>query len=228
MLNSRYIHLHEALGLGAMWLKNSAKIIAQPTPNTFRQPEKKHKTPNPQARQQLIAFLQKTESTPTPIAKPIQATQPTTHFQISLHPARLFVLSACPTWQDISANRLFSGEDGALLQKMFAAIQLPIAQVQYSCWIKNLPPQHISPTPEMFAAALNEIQHEKNTVQAQAILLLGDDFQRPNMQALITQMAGDTPVFIISHPLRIQRDSTLRRPAWETLQRLQAHLAHNA
>lgn len=65
MLNSRYIHLHEALGLGPMWLHAQAKILpltdadkpphsdnlqppAQPIPNTaaasaqpsFRQPEK--------------------------------------------------------------------------------------------------------------------------------------------------------------------------------------------
>ncbi len=64
MLDSRYIHLHEALGLGAMWLKQGAKIIGQP----------EHTLP-----------VATPKTTPTPITKP-------TAEQRNMHPSRLAVL----------------------------------------------------------------------------------------------------------------------------------------
>lgn len=228
MLDTRYIHLHEALGLGAMWLKNSAKIIATQPQNTFRQPERAKKAPaaNPQARQQLMAFLQqKNETAETNIA-----VQPASHvprLHIAVQPARVLALSACPSWQDIGANRLFSGDDGVLLQKMFHAIEVPMSDVQLSCWVKTSPDDLI-PTLAMFAENLPQIQQEKRATQAQAILLLGDVFQRDDMQPYVQDMAGDTPVFIMPHPQRVHDDSTLRRPAWAVLQQLQAHLQNVA
>lgn len=225
MLDTRYIHLHEALGLGAMWLKNSAKIIATQPQNTFRQPErtKTPKNKNPQAREQLMAFLQQKEETSTPITT-IQAAQTPNRFEIKIQPAQLWVLSAQPTLDDILNKKLFSKEDGALLQRMFKAINLPENQVQLSCWVKDISKGDDPATLAMFAAAMPEMQHDKERVQAQAILLLGKEFERPQMKPHISELAGTTPVFIIAHPLRIIKDSTLRQPAWDVLQQIQAHL----
>lgn len=45
MLSSRYLHLHEALGLGPMWLKQSARIITSPDSASPVPPQTHHAQP---------------------------------------------------------------------------------------------------------------------------------------------------------------------------------------
>ena len=63
MLSARYIHLADALGLGALWLKRSAKVITPATRPTLTH------TPNAK-RIHLPKIEAKQKSVPNPIATP--------------------------------------------------------------------------------------------------------------------------------------------------------------
>lgn len=236
MLDTRYIHLHEALGLGAMWLKNTAKILA-PTAvsGSLKPPSSTHNhtsssRQNNDAHQQMLVWLQQNNpNAPTESpkqTKPILSCQNglPAMFSGSVAPAKLLVLGFEPSPNDFVMQQLFSGEEGVLLHKMLAAIGLQPQQVHLSCWLKTRRSLSVPSRDELFQAA-ECVRQEWQQTQAQAMLLLGEDkFQRPDLQQWVKQIVGDAPVFVIPHPSRILTNSSLKRPAWETLKRLQSQV----
>lgn len=242
MLNTRYIHLHEALGLGPMWLHNNARVLSPIVPSHPTETEHKSTdnltltTPKkPSASSARLAVLQKITAAAEPenranedkiaeetAAQPSDLTSPVSG---SLKPVRVMVLSVCASPNDVAAGQLFSGEDGVLLGKMFAAIQLAPENVHLTTWLKDLP--DFNPKPEIAAvqAALPRVQAEYQACGEPVLLLLGDFFQRPDVMEQVRQLGDDVRHFHIAHPMRIASNSTLKRPAWATLQALQRELA---
>lgn len=228
MLDTRYIHLHEALGLGAMWLKNTAKIIEptgvsgslKPTPTT-----KKDK--NNAAHQKMMAWLHQnrsaSEDSPTKNASPPTPLTESAIFSGSVLPARVLVLGLQASLNDFAAQQLFSGEEGVLLRKMLAAIGLQPQDVHLSCWLKTQRPLTMPSREEIFQAAAS-VRQDWQQSQAKAMLLLGDVFYRDDLKQQILKIVGDSPVFVIPHPSKILENQSLKRPAWEVLQQLQTHL----
>ena len=255
MLNSRYIHLHQALGLGIMWLNQHAQIRpaqgslktenatqAQPnlahlsaantsnarfnaTPNRTTAPH-----PNPAAQGNALAKIrqrspQHPPSAPPATPQPAIAPQPTSPIHTPApHPAKLLILSVCPSVDDIAAGKLFSGADGEMLHKMLKAIALPPAQAHFSTWLKNSPDFNPRPDAQTITAAAPDIAREWQQTRAQAMLLLGDFFHRPEVQAALNAIAPAAARYHIPHPMRLAGNPQLKRSAWETLQKLQAAL----
>lgn len=233
MLDARYVHLHEALGLGAMWLKNTAKIIVSTDVlSTSGSLNKRHSSKSAvrqdnAAHQQMVAWLQQNrpvddlpkQSTPKSLLQPPLATI----FSGSISPASVLVLALEASPNDFVKQQLFSGEEGVLLYKMLAAINLQSKDVHLSCWLKTQRSLTI-PTGEEILQASQLVAQEWQQTQAKAMLLLGDIFYRQDLQEQIKKIVGDAPVFIVPHPYKILMDKSLKRPAWNVLQQLQAYL----
>ena len=251
MLNSRYIHLHQALGLGAMWLNQRAQIrptqgslkaegfngvkttpahpsaTQTPSHNTPQPTQPRHTNPNPATQGNALAKIRQrtpshTPATPTP--QPISTPQTTPLHSPTIRPAKLLILSVCPSVDDMAAGKLFSGADGEMLHNMLNAIALPPEQAHFSTWLKNSPDFNPRPDAQTITAAAPDIAREWQQTQAQAMLLLGDFFHRPEVQTELNNIAPASARYHIPHPMRLASNPQLKRSAWETLQKLQAAL----
>ena len=264
MLNSRYIHLHQALGLGSMWLNQQARIRPPEgslkaegfnevktsnasfnkikteglnevkTSNTHSgeseaktEPRYPTQTPtNPAAQgNALVKIRQRSAPSHTPSApQPVAAPPGNPLHTPAPRPAKLLVLSVCPSVDDMAAGKLFSGADGEMLHNMLNAIALPPAQAHFSTWLKNSPDFNPRPDAQTITAAAPDIAREWQQTRAQAMLLLGDFFHRPEVQAALNAIAPAAARYHIPHPMRLAGNPQLKRSAWETLQKLQAAL----
>lgn len=249
MLDSRYVHLHEALGLGVMWLRRGAKIIntartpasvqaAQPNSET-----KNHNEPAKSGGASRLAILQRVNSQTlhqaqnTPQAEtPTQPIAPITmphaldlsHQQTqsnSVPKAKIMVMSVCASPADVMAGRLFSGQDGLMLSKMLLAIDVDIRDVYFNSWLKDLPDFNPQPPTETVQAATSRVQTEWQLSGAKAILLTGKFFERADVLAKVRQIWREECCFQIPHPQQIINNPQLKRGAWETLQQLQRYLS---
>ena len=120
-------------------------------------------------------------------------------------------------------QKLFSGEDGALLHKMLAAIQLSPQDVHCSTWLKQSAHFNPNPSEEEVQAAWADVYQEWQQCGQPPLWLLGDFFEREDVRRCLQQCAP-TPYFVTSHPLRLLKYPQLKRAAWETLQQLKAEL----
>ena len=267
MLNSRYIHLHQALGLGSMWLNQHAHISApkgslkaegfnevktsatnfgeaktesanqakpsatsfdpaktsEPHPQATTSPRPTTNLPHGNALAKIRQRSNPSQTTPTTQPNPPAQAQPLLHTPAP-HPAKLLILSVCPSVDDMAAGKLFSGADGEMLHKMLKAIALPSEQAHFSTWLKNSPDFNPRPDEQTIIAAAPSIAQEWQQTQAQAMLLLGDFFHRPEVQTALNNIAPASARYHIPHPMRLASNPQLKRSAWETLQKLQAAL----
>ena len=214
MLDSRYVHLHEALGLGAMWLYANAKVITQDdcladfvsgSQNIAAiQKNDTIKTPSTAIGQNArLAILQRVRAysgvdNTHRSAIVNTSAQPKIQPENSVAQVKVMVMSVCASLQDVAANRLFSGDDGVLLWKMLEAIQLQAKDVR--------------------------VAQEWQQCGANYMLLLGDFFERKDVQTQLDTFSHQTQRFIIAHPMRILSYPQLKRNAWETLQQLQSKI----
>lgn len=243
MLDSRYVHLHEALGLGVMWLNTNAKILPQTQPEKSKLPSAQkplavtvpQKTPTQAASNARLAALQRVRAhsnpdsgslknpQPTaPIAAPTVA--PTTPVPAPTPRAKVMIISVCASPADVVAGKLFSGEDGAMLNKMLGAIGLQNSDAYLSTWLKDLPDFNPKPPTETVIAATERVAQEWRQSGASSLLLLGDFFDRADVQQQLNQFSGSEQRFHIPHPMRIVSNPKLKRSAWETLQQMQKFL----
>lgn len=233
MLDTRYVHLHEALGLGAMWLKNTAKVIGSNNVSGSLKTHSPKKSVHAarqenDAHQQMLAWLKQNTPANNDLPQKVALPQPTQFelpamFSGSILPAKVLVLSFEASPNDFVLQQLFSGEEGELLHKMLAAIELSPSDVHLSCWLKMLRPLAVPSSAEIIQAA-ESVRQEWQQTQAKTMLLLGDIFHRADLKEQIRQIVGETPVFVIPHPHKILANKSLKRTAWETLQQLQIYL----
>ncbi len=111
-----------------------------------------------------------------------------------------------------------------MLHNMLNAIALPPEQAHFSTWLKNSPDFNPRPDAQTITAAAPDIAQEWQQTRAQAMLLLGDFFHRPEVQAALNAIAPAAARYHIPHPMRLAGNPQLKRSAWETLQKLQAAL----
>ncbi|UOP05578.1 uracil-DNA glycosylase family protein [Conchiformibius kuhniae] len=241
-MNSRYVHLHDALGLGVMWLNREAvlhhtpaaaptvqKVAPAPLPNAPSAPKARPKNAADRAAiPARLAALQRVgvyladpapaEAEPAPPPAPPEAAALTA----PVRPARIAALCECPSPADIAAGTLFGGADGELLDKMFAAIGLRREDVYVGCWLNRLPDFNPEPSAEAVSAALPRLQGELAAAQPAALLLMGRFFEREDVRRHCAVFG--LPEFRIPHPQQMLANPTLKRPAWHTLQALQTLL----
>lgn len=256
MLSARYVYLHEALDLGVMWLNQAAKVVrpnndSESTP-LAKETASEHKTraaqhpascaavhtPNTStaagagqmARQELLRrFVRQAPNNKLPEKVEQQKSDDTVqnHLSGSLnHTVQLLVLSVSASPADVLAGRLFSGEDGVLLNKMLSAIGLSEQDVHCATWLGD--ELLFEPRPEWsrVQAALPYLQNLYQSAGQPILLLLGHFFEQEEVIDLVKQIDENVRYFTIAHPQRILNDDRLKRPAWTTLQQIQKLLTH--
>lgn len=243
MLSSRYLYLHEALGLGPMWLKRGAHITAstaditpatapenaatsQPQPTPASAPDlAKIKSTLAQKVATPAAFRQPEPKTPPAVlpehieaqAAPLPDVTPAT----AVVPAKVMIVSICPATEDLIHGALFYGKVGELLDKMLAAIDLDSGSVHKTSWLKTV---LFQPSADELQNALPQLQAECCAAQPQAILFLGKSFQHTEHAEIFRCLHNDIPAFIIPHPARLLSEPHLKADAWQELKRLRATL----
>ncbi len=264
MLSSRYLHLHEALGLGPMWFKRGAKVLpaaepapaAMPAPPAAAAPQTAISAtapvetatapaPAPSANAQqarlaamaavgghsaarsdgLNAVQQPSEKAAAPAVETAQAA--TTDKADWLHTlaeriprARVLVAAICPAPEDSASGQLFSGDVGVLLDNMLAAIDLRAADAHKTSWVQDAPVFSPQPAAADIRAALPRMQAELALSQAEAVLLLGQIFEKPEQAEAIAELCSNVPCFVIPHPARLLRQPQLKAQAWQELKKL--------
>ncbi|EGZ45211.1 uracil-DNA glycosylase family protein [Neisseria wadsworthii] len=277
MLSSRYLHLHEALGLGPMWLKRGAVVLpveseqavavdvraaeklAAP-PEKQQQASAQEQKPLPPATEpasQVTAAPRRAAPT-APISGAHAATlaslglktlrqkereaaadeaaqqavpaepQPDPDNTVARHkqrlsetvrPAKLMIVSICPSPEDNIAGRLFSGKVGELLANMLAAIGMDMQQTHPTSWLDAT---EFNPNPDTakLARALPRIRAELELAEPQAVLFLGQFFTAPEQADMMDELCGGLPVFTVPHPARLLRHPLQKAEAWAELKRL--------
>lgn len=263
MLSSRYLHLHEALGLGPMWLKQGAAVLppqsAGPSPQA--QPETPAAPAHPQpatqapprtqpapdatvsgARAATLASLglktrppeaAETDDASARTADPIADTglphdpdntvaRHKARLSAHIRPAKLLVVSICPSTEDQIAGRLFSGKVGELLDNMLAAIGLAESDSRKTSWLGG--PASSDPDDAELAHALPRIRAELELSDPRAVLFLGQHFTAPGRAALMAELTGGLPAFTVPHPARLLRHPEQKAAAWAELKKLRSAL----
>ena len=243
MLSSRYLHLHEALGLGPMWLQQGAKVVPPATAiNETAAAPKVHIAPpisttkptrtNPpisHARAATMAAIgsHTKSNAPTPSRNPSTNASPTlpTLTNSLIHtlpsaPVVLMVISICPAPEDYASEQLFSGEVGQLLDKMLAAIGLQPQHVHKTSWLASTT-FNPNPSAEELDAAQPRLSKELQQAAPKAILFLGQFFTQASQHDRLMAFSQGLPMFTVPHPARLLRQPHLKAEAWDTLQQLQ-------
>ncbi len=243
MLSSRYLHLHEALGLGPMWLNRNAKIIhaapqaatAPVRPKTIAadtaQAVRTLSAGAHQARTAAIATAQTAkpavrapEAAPKAIAEIPAKTEKAAHsdnlprLDVTIRPSEIMT-------EDSLHGTLFSGDVGTLLDNILAAIGLKPEQAHKTAWVKTAPVFTALPDAEHIRSELAEMQNELTASQARAVLFLGKIFNSPDMIGLMNELCAERPHFVIPHPARLLMQPQLKAQAWQTLKPLKQLLA---
>ncbi|WP_118819591.1 uracil-DNA glycosylase family protein [Neisseria lactamica] len=235
MLSARYLHLHEALGLGPMWLKRGAVVLppkntpatsVQARPQTVRSaPIRPSQPHNGQARLETMKAL---ETAAVPTRKPVPETEtplPGVSDGIAPVPAasgitKLAVVSLCPPIEDAVYGQLFHGKAGILLDNILKAVGLDAAYVHKTCWVKAAAVGNPMPSEQSIENALGQIIRELDGCRAPAVLFLGQAFVQPERQTMIETLCGSRPFFIIDHPARLLRQPELKARNWQVLKQL--------
>ncbi|KPN71313.1 uracil-DNA glycosylase family protein [Neisseria sp. 83E34] len=281
MLSSRYLHLHEALGLGPMWLKRGTVVLpaesepagvveaveaaalpqfqkqaaapentvakpvqqaARPTPHEPAAPRRVAPTaPISGAHAATLASLglktlRQKEWEAEAEAAAQQAVpaepQPDPDNTVARHkqrlsetvrPAKLMIVSICPSPEDNIAGRLFSGKVGELLDNMLAAIGMNMQQSHPTSWLDAT---EFNPNPDAakLARALPRIRAELELAEPHAVLFLGQFFAAPEQAEIMDELCGNLPVFTVPHPARLLRHPQQKAEAWAELKRLREAL----
>ena len=144
------------------------------------------------------------------------------------HP-EIMLLSDFPDDDDITQQCLFSGEQGALVSAMLAAIGIDASQQRHASIAFTRPPGRRLSTDE--AMRLMPIAlHQIALVQPKVILFLGQESCRlvtgissipvPENQPIFNHNGGNTIAYAIHHPRTLIERPQTKRHAWETLKRL--------
>lgn len=244
MLDARYVYLHEALGMGAMWLNQNAKVekvekvekeiatLAQTLPAESQSFHPEKAVSAHLAREALLKRIQanpRANQHQQPEKPRVFDDVPIASISFSgslKKPVKLLVLSVSASMEDVLAKRLFSGQDGELLRNMLAAIHLSEDEVHCATWLGEEFIFQPKPDETHARAALPYVQSLYQAAGKPVVLLLGQFFQQDYMADLLNAIDENLCYFIIDHPQRILSNPALKRPAWTTLQAMQKRLTH--
>ncbi|MDO5686420.1 MAG: hypothetical protein Q4G42_03385 [Neisseria sp.] len=208
MLSSRYIHLHEALGLGPLWLKRGAQVqgakargTGKPAP---RLPESEEPKFSAEKVQSMIARLAPAaESTGTAPAKPAEDSD--IHLAVRLVYALTQNDGGSVLWLTLRsslnapAHDIGHGEFGKLLKQLIYACAHTDA-VWNSLGVHEEAP---------LAGCLNLLAQHREA----RVVLLGEDIE----QLLSTHTTLPENTLTVPHPARLLRQSALKKETWQRL-----------
>jgi DNA polymerase len=143
-----------------------------------------------------------------------------------------------PGYNEDQQGRPFIGLAGQLLDRMITAMGFSRQSVFITNVVKCRPPDNRVPERDEVDACSRYMLRELQIVRPRAIVLLGLSaakavFNDPRMKLidvrgtwrqLPTQPALNIPTLITYHPAAVLRNSTLRQPVWEDLQKVMRFL----
>lgn len=152
--------------------------------------------------------------------------------------AKLMVIGEAPDAEDDRIGRAFSGESGALLDKMMAAIGLertasePEKSVYLSCAVNWRPPGERSLSPAEMDVACVILKKHIELVRPQFLLLMGSVPARMLLGVThsMTKLRGKwfdyggIPCLVSYPPSFLLKSPTRKRESWEDLQSLHARM----
>jgi len=149
--------------------------------------------------------------------------------------ADLMLVGEAPGADEDRLGEPFVGRAGELLTKMLAAIDIKRDSVYIANILKCRPPQNRDPLPEEIALCKAYLIKQIQLIKPKIIVCLG----RIASHALLARsdslsaMRGQTFDFeatklvVTYHPAALLRNTSLKRDAWEDLQRIQRLLINN-
>ena len=241
MLDARYLLLHQALGLGKMWLQKGAGLISASAPqkNAPSQPVQsespivkvdKAQQENPLTVTAVVEHKTVVLSTDlTSLAQECIQCQSCALSGCCKSPifgqgnteAKLLVFSACPTPEDDLSSQLFFGETGQLLSKMLAAINIAIESVYLTNAVKCSGGFKMEISPEHYQNCMPYLERQIELIKPKAILALGTDLETWGTSGENGFYYQNIPYFVIPHPARLIRHPGEKKQAWEILQKLE-------
>jgi len=144
--------------------------------------------------------------------------------------AKIMIIGEGPGFEEDQQGVPFVGPAGQLLNKMLAAINVDRTKdVFISNVIKCRPPGNRTPSPEECRTCMPILKRQIAIIRPSIILLLGKTAASAvlNNTAPINQIHGaeftylSIPVVVTYDPTELLRDSSLKRPAWDDLQKFQ-------
>ena len=253
MLDARYLLLHQALGLGPMWLNKEARLLdpAAGLPATEQikplQAERSEQAPPPVMSAKVKSTEEATVLAPSEIIHKIDTSgkdlatlaSDSVHCQAcSLAGCRrqaifgqgnvragLLVLAASPTPEDDLSATLFYGKAGVLLSNMLQAIEVDIEKTYLTTAVKCAP---------SFGSALEATQRQTcqaflaaqiRLIQPKAILALGEDMKKWAEADETGLRYQNIPFFVTAHPARLMRHPQEKAQAWDVLKQLRNYLS---
>jgi uracil-DNA glycosylase family 4 len=156
-------------------------------------------------------------------------------------PARLMILLFAPTAEDDRAGKVCSGQQGQLLQKMLAAINLPITSVYITSLLKCRVNKTHTVTPAELGACQGYLDRQIQLIDPEIILVMGEAAARCLLQdtapldSLREQVNADGAVkarknyrskrlLVTYSPEELIDEPVNKRKAWNDLQLLQNQL----
>ena len=245
MLDARYLLLHQALGLGKMWLQKGACLNV---------PQQQKQAQIVQSDSPVIEGAQMSPESVLTIRAPVVAQKIIVHdydltsltreciqcrscalsgcckspiFGQGNSNADLLIFSACPTPEDDLIGQLFYGETGLLLCKMLAAINVDIESVYLTSAVKCSGGFKMEVGSEHYQSCMPFLMRQIELVNPKVILALGTDLELWGIQDKSILRYKNIPYFVIPHPARLIRHPAEKKQAWEILQQLEAVLISN-
>ena len=152
--------------------------------------------------------------------------------------ADLMIIGDAPGDEEDKSGIPFGGEEGALLDKMFAAIGYPREKSYLTNIVFWRPPGNRNPQADELAICTPFIEKHIALVKPKALAFMGCVAAKSLLktETTITRMRGkehsysnhyldeEIPVAVIFHPAYLLRQPAHKKIAWEDLQRLQKTL----
>lgn len=166
--------------------------------------------------------------------------------------ARVMIIGDAPGTEDDQNGQPFLGEDGALLDKMFAAIGLsrknnnPIDSLYITTILNWRPPGNRTPTPAEFEISLPFIERHIALIRPDILVCVGGEAAKLLLGTTdgITKLRGkwrnyrplslaadvgfSTRALSIYHPSFLRRTPAKKRDAWEDLQMIQSAIKESS
>ncbi len=250
MLDARYLLLHQALGLGPMWLNQEARLLAPAANFPATEPLKPVRAERSEQTPSVMPTEIKSAETPVMPHSEIMHKIDTSgkdlvalagdsvHCQAcslsgcrrqaifgqgNVH-ASLLVLAASPTPEDDLSATLFYGKAGVLLSNMLYAIDIDIEKTYLTTAVKCAPG---------FGSVLEAAQRQTcqaflaaqiRLIQPKAILALGEDMKKWAQADETGLRYQNIPFFVTAHPARLMRHPQEKAQAWTMLKQLRDYL----
>lgn len=211
MLSSRYIHLHEALGLGPLWLKRGARVQGKSTvedtarPATPATPAPPTTTPGKNTVQAMIVRLaaeKKAKTAPEPPPVPVTS-DTSTHIAVRT----IYAVTGDTLWLTLrpslnaAAHEIDTGEFGRLLKQLIRSSGNPPAQ-----W-HSLPDN----SNDLNTSCLQLLAEHP----IRRLVFLGEDID-PALN-ISTHAPDHVRTLALSHPARLLRQTALKKSTWRAL-----------